>query len=252
MDCRTARIQLDFLPDPAQRAVEGRLADHLEDCPDCLATLRHRQRIDDAIRRTLLNVPIPSGLESRLLDSLPLADQLAPGADRRGARGLEFGRRRTVLAVLGLALAVGLSWSLHVWTSPLRYANLQQLVAAKFLHDDPQSFERLAAFDQSFPVDPGNSEISRLQLSEVRGLDLNGDARQDVAVVRFSLRQSSGVIVVLPTSRSRGVPLMRRPQLLVGDTSFHWQSPDGQRTFLCFVHRGSPREVADHLFGSWT
>jgi hypothetical protein len=73
MDCKTARLLLDFarphLPD-LEAPDMAQLENHLADCPDC-ARLAHRERdFDDSMRQAMLAVPVPADLSSRLLTHL--------------------------------------------------------------------------------------------------------------------------------------------------------------------------------------
>jgi Putative zinc-finger len=73
MDCRTARLLLDFHRPragelPAEEAVE--LERHLAGCADCDAAGRALRRLDDHLGPAVRDVPLPDGLRERLLSRL--------------------------------------------------------------------------------------------------------------------------------------------------------------------------------------
>ncbi len=73
MDCRTARLLLEFHRPrvgelPAEEAVE--LERHLAICTECDAAGRAARRLDDHFGPALRDVPLPGGLRERLLGRL--------------------------------------------------------------------------------------------------------------------------------------------------------------------------------------
>jgi hypothetical protein len=73
MDCQSARLLLTF----ATRAVEGvdpgeqaLLCEHLEQCPDCAALADAERQTDAVLGAALRDVPVPEGLEARILQNL--------------------------------------------------------------------------------------------------------------------------------------------------------------------------------------
>ncbi len=73
MDCNSARILLELvpseLPDHADPDFQTAVA-HLEDCMSCAKYLEYRQEQDLIFSKLCRDVPIPDGLEARLLDAL--------------------------------------------------------------------------------------------------------------------------------------------------------------------------------------
>jgi hypothetical protein len=94
MDCRTARLLLDFAR-PRSTELEPSEADalegHLAVCSECEALARAERRLDSRIGRAFRDVPIPDGLRERLSNRL--------SAER-------WRRRRRVLAWTARAAAV--------------------------------------------------------------------------------------------------------------------------------------------------
>jgi hypothetical protein len=73
MDCKTARLLLDFArPRPAELAGDdaAALEGHLHACPDCDALARGERQFDDHLGRAVRAVPVPEGLRDRLLTRL--------------------------------------------------------------------------------------------------------------------------------------------------------------------------------------
>ncbi|MBY0523496.1 MAG: DUF3379 family protein [Gemmataceae bacterium] len=73
MDCRTARLLLDFARPLATELEESdgeALATHLAECPTCGALRRTERRLDDHLGRAMLAVLVPDGLRERVLGKL--------------------------------------------------------------------------------------------------------------------------------------------------------------------------------------
>jgi hypothetical protein len=73
MDCRTARLLLEFArPLSAELDTDEAeaLQDHLRDCPDCRALARTEQAVDSHLGQAMLAVPAPVDLRTRLLTRL--------------------------------------------------------------------------------------------------------------------------------------------------------------------------------------
>src|SRR5690242_15755148 len=118
MDCRTARLLLDYArPAPAElpggdaAALEG----HLTACPECEALARAERQADDRLGRAVRDVPVPDGLRDRLLARL--------GAERRRwyPRRLTWGGGTLAGAAAALLLAFGLWRYFHPAQLPTPY-----------------------------------------------------------------------------------------------------------------------------------
>jgi hypothetical protein len=74
MDCKTARLLLDFdraLPAPELEAGEAeRLHEHLAECPVCRSAAQIERQVDEHLGRAVRAVPVPDGLRQRLLTRL--------------------------------------------------------------------------------------------------------------------------------------------------------------------------------------
>ncbi len=76
MDCRTARLLLDFVRPQAHEleAEEARaLESHLDQCPDCHSQARGEQQLDACLSKAMRQVEIPAGLRDQLLTRLESA-----------------------------------------------------------------------------------------------------------------------------------------------------------------------------------
>jgi len=107
MDCRTARLLLDFArPIPAELAADETrdLETHLAGCVECDGLVRAERRLDEPLGQSMRALPLPIGLRDRLLTRLDA---------ERGA----WQRRwvfRSLAAAAALALAVwGISELAH-------------------------------------------------------------------------------------------------------------------------------------------
>jgi hypothetical protein len=73
MDCKTARLLLDFARPGAadlERADADALEGHLADCPQCDALAQTERQLDDALGRSMRQVEVPDGLRAQLLARL--------------------------------------------------------------------------------------------------------------------------------------------------------------------------------------
>jgi hypothetical protein len=123
MDCKTARLLLDFVRPgtPELEAAEARALDgHLAHCPECDTLARHEHRADHALGKAMRQVEVPNGLRAQLLARLE--------AERGDWYRRQFGHG--VRAVLAVAAAVLVVWGLWWWYQPGRSAlNLAELHA---------------------------------------------------------------------------------------------------------------------------
>jgi hypothetical protein len=112
MDCKTARLLLDYLRPPGTKggaelgpdeasALEG----HLAHCPGCDELARRERQVDEQLGRAMRQVEVPPGLRDRLMARL---EQAPAGPYRRWfGHGLRF-----AAAAAALLLLVGAWW---VW-----------------------------------------------------------------------------------------------------------------------------------------
>jgi len=123
MDCKTARLLLDFARPLAAELEEGdgdALASHLADCSDCAAVRRTEQRFDEPIGRAMRDVPVPSELRDRIVHRL-------------AAQRDSWYRRRIFGPLVGAAAAGLFVWfGLHELTRPIEpdLARLQDEINA--------------------------------------------------------------------------------------------------------------------------
>src|SRR5262249_14246403 len=70
MDCKTARLLLDFAR-PQARELEpdeaGALETHLDRCADCHDLARGERRLDEHLGKVMRQVEVPAGLRDQLL-----------------------------------------------------------------------------------------------------------------------------------------------------------------------------------------
>lgn len=66
MNCHLSRLLLAFRPDELAGDDRAALGAHLQTCPTCSAAARNSAAADTAIRKAMLSVPVPSGLQAKL------------------------------------------------------------------------------------------------------------------------------------------------------------------------------------------
>jgi hypothetical protein len=127
MDCRTARMLLDFSR-PNSGDLESDDAEaldaHLADCTSCGRLAAAERRLDDRLQRAMNHVEIPADLRQRLLDRLD-----ADRADRQRRRAGQIVRLAALAAAILLAVV---GW--HVW----RQAHLPRLTPEAIEASVPQ------------------------------------------------------------------------------------------------------------------
>jgi len=111
MDCRTARLLLDFarprcpeLPPEDSDALDA----HLSGCADCDAVARVEREADSRIAHAMRAVDVPIGLRERILDRLE-----SERGDRQRRRLGWTVRVAAAAAVVLLAVWFGFSWFRH-------------------------------------------------------------------------------------------------------------------------------------------
>jgi hypothetical protein len=107
MDCRTARLLLEFIGNRASEMEPDEresLEDHLADCPECRLFAESERRIEERIGRAMRAVEIPEGLRDRLLDRL-------------NAERWRRVRRRALSAAAGVMLAASVVAGAIFWRS---------------------------------------------------------------------------------------------------------------------------------------
>lgn len=124
MDCNHARLLLIFSRKRSELdATEAEALDgHLKQCAQCAGAAEAERDLDEAVGKAMGNVPVPEGLQGRLL----------AGLERE--RGIRVWRRGLTAASLaaGLLLAVGMAWFfwLGARTTP-NYPDFEEESAAK-------------------------------------------------------------------------------------------------------------------------
>jgi hypothetical protein len=107
MDCRTARLLLDFSHHPRElvNGESSALEDHLARCAACRSLDRTQRQVDECLGRAVRDVAVPEGLRDRIVGRL--------AAQRRAhrQRWLANGARLAAVAAGLLLLAwLGLLW----------------------------------------------------------------------------------------------------------------------------------------------
>lgn len=117
MECKDARL-LSWFVRPGQVELEPRetaeLQQHLQGCPECAAAVRAEARVDAVFSRAMQAVPIPSGLQTRLLNRL------------------DKGRTWQRWSVRGLAMAAALLLMIglgYYWFGPQPAFDIEDFVA---------------------------------------------------------------------------------------------------------------------------
>jgi len=231
MDCRTARLLLDFArPRPAELEPADRadLDGHLADCLDCSAVFRAERRADEAIGRALRDVPVPDGLRGRILDCL------AAQRDR-------WYQRRLIRLGVAAAAVVLVGWGAWTWLRPSPMdVNLD--LFAEAVNVLPASAEEVdAAFREShvFARAPRELEFNFALLARIVRADFQGRL---VPVLEFRHGISDAWVYILDARHFNidTIDIQRR-----GSGRFTVEAfPSHDRQFAyVIVYRGGPLEA---------
>jgi hypothetical protein len=108
MDCKTARLLLDFARPQARELVPeeaGALESHLDRCPDCHGLAHDERQLDERLGKAMRQIEVPAGLRHQLLARLE--------ADRGDWHRRRFAR--TMRAVAAAAAVLLLGWGAWHW-----------------------------------------------------------------------------------------------------------------------------------------
>jgi hypothetical protein len=228
MDCRTARLLLDYArppggngkaelePDEA-RALEA----HLAHCPGCDELARRERQADEQLGRAMRQVEVPAGLRDRL------TARLAQDSARR-----RFGpARRFAAAAAGLLLLVGAWW---LWRSDRPQTIDAEVVGRSFndranLRDEAQAFFKRMGVTTELPQGLDYAYLTAPGLAE-----LPGYPGVRVPQLVFTRSNILAIVYVLPARRFT-------VKDEVGDFSGSYkvsvrQAPGDPNTFLMILH----------------
>jgi len=220
MNCRTARQTLELArPDELEPKGLDDAARHVDQCPACQRAVRRQNALDARIGVVCRDVPIPSGLQQRLLEGLAAADAgpelqtwgdeitlalagnrpaessvSAPTATPAAKRPIQPARRRWLLMLstsAAVVLVIGLS---AFWLLPspptVNLDTVSQWLADGLDPDELGPFVRFAngaaaELPTTMDTRPLRREPRRLPGAEI-------GAKTDVAVYFFTVSSSPG------------------------------------------------------------
>jgi hypothetical protein len=117
MDCKTARLLLDFAR-PQARELEAEeaqaLESHLDRCPDCHSQASHERQLDDHLGKAMRQVEVPAGLREQLLARLESAR--GDWHRQRFAHAARLTAAAAALLIIGWA---GWYWVREHWVTPI-------------------------------------------------------------------------------------------------------------------------------------
>lgn len=117
MDCKTARLLLDFARPQARELEAGEaeaLEGHLDHCPECHSQAQSERQLDDSLGRAMRQVEVPAGLRDQLLARLESAR-----GDWHRQRFAHAARLSVAAAALLLLGWAGWYWFREHWVTPI-------------------------------------------------------------------------------------------------------------------------------------
>jgi hypothetical protein len=140
MDCKTARLLLDFArPQARELEVEEAeaLESHLDHCPDCHSQARGERRFDECLGRAMRQVEVPAGLREQLLAGLERAR-----GDWHRQRFAHSARLCVAAAALVLLGWVGWYWVREHWVTPIDTQRVANAISNDATEDPMTRTER--------------------------------------------------------------------------------------------------------------
>lgn len=257
MNCREAQQIIDLVP--ARRLQEGSGAcapgapernewvefqEHIRECGLCRVAY-DASRVEDArLRGSLVDVPIPEGLEERLQAALDQSD-LAATVSGRWRRA---GGRLAALAAMCLLAVSTLIWWIGGRVS---LEQVRQRVNAQVL-ESPRQFDDLPTVESMAGLVPGWEWRALVRDEPGRGLDLDSRPGLDACIFRFvdHATRVQGYLVVLPRRLLNSPPANVLPsgiQYLPLPSSV-WVS--GEHVYLCVAQQGDLSRLLRSLYGT--
>jgi hypothetical protein len=210
MDCKTARLLLDFVRPQAGEMDAAELAafeQHLAACPECDALTRAERGVDHAFAKAMRAVEVPAGLQNRLMTRLE--------RERGDAYLRWFGKASPVVAAAAAVLV--LAWAFIAW----RQAHLpavdmdracdeaHQKEAAPPTADFLADHFRQLGFEGSFPQNLNYSKLTYYGMGEFQG------------------RQVPQLIFLEPGGAHAEVRVLSGKQFNLATLPQNYQSPEG-------------------------
>lgn len=216
MDCRTAQEMLEVVSSPdSAEFVEPELAAaaaHWQVCDRCQLVVSQRQSSDRLIGDLCRDIPIPIGLEERLLAAVD--DELAsqdlshpPEEPNNRRRGLS--RRRMAVIAAGVLCVAAFSWMLLPNSSVSIEALTAEAVERMAEDELGNPFQGTFQPEALFPEEDIR-ELQSFEMSEYRRLKIPG-SNASVAASSFSFKDRRwgtvrGALLVLPIEDVRPRP----------------------------------------------
>jgi hypothetical protein len=141
MDCKTARLLLDFAR-PQARELEaeeaGALESHLDHCPDCHSLAHHERLFDERLGEVMRQVEPPAGLRDQLLARLE-----AERGDWQRQRFARAARWTAAAAAVLLLSWAGWRWLLDHSPPPIDPAQVASAFNNDSVEEPRQRAERI-------------------------------------------------------------------------------------------------------------
>jgi hypothetical protein len=192
MDCKTARLLLDFDRPGApelERADADALEGHLAGCPHCDALAQAERQFDAALGRAMLQVEVPGGLRGQLLSRL----EAERGAWYRRWYGHGF---RALAAAAALLLLVWGWWYWHAdQARPVQPEGVvQSFNLSRTNRDEVQASLKALGVATELPRDLNYAYLLNHGIT-----DLPGHPGTKVALLVFNHNDRLALVFVLPT-----------------------------------------------------
>ncbi|MGF1581573.1 MAG: anti-sigma factor family protein [Gemmataceae bacterium] len=217
MDCDTARRLLDFAGlarSELDASDSGALEQHLRGCLNCRKLADADARFDKAIGPAMINVPIPEGLNLRVMKRL--------NSDRdKYYRGILY--RAGAVATLLVLLIGGSWWWFTSWRTEVQMDQIQDIVRNR---------DRATATDKKAKVDQWLADQSSGTMTAPSRFNYNFLEKWDVAEI-------PGTRILAPVLRFRVSEFRYADVYLLSDKHIDFESLNQEMDLDQSIHRGS-------------
>jgi hypothetical protein len=233
MDCKTARLLLDFAR-PQARELEaeeaGALEGHLDQCSDCHGLARGERELDATLGKAMRQVEVPVGLRDQLLHRLEA---------QRGDWQRQRFAHRIRIAAAALAASLLLSWGVWHWIIDRPRPQIDPNAVAEAVNDSAAEDARVKLEEalKRMGVDtPLSPHLNYNLLIAPPGLaELPGYPTQKVAMLVFSRNGRHATVYVVATEQ-----LPSDVSQSVGGATYKVEvlAAEGERYTFLVVHDG--------------
>lgn len=232
MDCKTARLLLDFAR-PQARELEAEeataLERHLDHCPACHSQARGERELDDCLGRAMRQVEVPAGLREQLLARMDSAR-----GDWNRQRFAHAARLSAAAAAVLLVSWFGWYWVREHWVASVDMQRVADAISNDAMEDPRDGAERaLKDLGVETPLSPHLDY--RLLISPPALAKLPGYPNREVAMLVFG---RNGRVARVYLIREKAIPENTAAATATGSFKAELLPSEGEPYRFLVIHDG--------------